>query len=218
MILALAAEKGGVGKTTLAVNLVVWRARQGRKVLLIDADKKQASASSWVALRMHAELAPGVTCALLEGEMVASQVKMFAPLYDDIVIDGRGANDPGLHGALVVAHRCLTPAKPGQFDLNSLGNMAELVGLAKAMNPTLDAVVVLNQALTNDGDSDATAAQEAITETVPNYRLLKGVIHSRKAFSNCARMGMAVMEMQPPDPRAVAELDSLAKQVWRKMP
>ena len=183
-------------------------------MLLIDADKKQASASSWVALRMHAEQEPGVTCALLEGEMVASQVKMFAPLYDDIVIDGRGANDPGLHGALVVAHRCLTPAKPGQFDLNSLGNMAELVGLARSMNPGLDALVVLNQALTNDSDSDALQAQEAITQTVPNYRLLPGVVHSRKAFSNCARLGLAVMEMNPLDARAVSELDTLAQEAW----
>lgn len=214
MILALAAEKGGVGKTTLAVNLVVWRARQGRRVLLIDADKKQASASSWVALRMHAEAEPGITCAVLDGEHVASQVRMFAPMYDDIVIDGRGANDPGLHGALVVAHRCVTPAKPGQFDLNSLGNMAELVGLARGMNPELDALVVLNQALTNDNDSDAGQAQEAIQETVPNYRLLPGVIHSRKAFSNCARLGLAVMEMVPPDAKAVAEIDALAQEAW----
>lgn len=215
MILALAAEKGGVGKTTLAVNLAVWRARQGRRVLLIDADKKQASASSWVALRMAAEIEPGITCAGLDGDMVASQVRMFAPLYDDIVIDGRGANDPGLHGALVVAHLCVTPAKPGQFDLNSLGNMAELVGLARQMNPRLDAVVVLNQALTNDGDADASGAQEAILASVPNYRLLDVVIHSRKAFSNCARTGRAVMELEGPDSKSVLELDALAKEVWK---
>lgn len=215
MILALAAEKGGVGKTTLAINLAVWRAKQGRRVLLIDADKKQASASSWVALRMAAELEPGITCAALDGDMVASQVRMFAPLYDDIVIDGRGANDPGLHGALVVAQRCVTPAKPGQFDLNSLGNMAELVGLARAMNPGLDAVVVLNQALTNDGDADALGAQEAISASVPNYRLLPVVIHSRKAFSNCARTGAAVMELDVQDPKAIAELDALAQEAWK---
>jgi chromosome partitioning protein len=215
MILALAAEKGGVGKTTLAVNLAVWRAKQGRRVLLIDADKKQASASSWVALRMQAEIEPGITCAGLDGDMVASQVRMFAPLYDDIVIDGRGANDPGLHGSLVVAHRCITPAKPGQFDLNSLGNMAELVGLARQMNPSLDAVVVLNQALTNDGDADASGAQEAILASVPNYRLLKVVIHSRKAFSNCARTGRAVMELEGPDSKSVLELDALAQEVWK---
>ena len=147
--------------------------------------------------------------------MVASQVRMFAPLYDDIVIDGRGANDPGLHGALVVADRCITPAKPGQFDLNSLGNMAELVGLARQMNPRLDAVVVLNQALTNDGDADAMGAQEAILASVPNYRLLDVVIHSRKAFSNCARTGRAVMELDGPDSKSVSELDALAQEVWK---
>ena len=71
MIVSLAAEKGGVGKTPLAVNLAVWRARQGRKVLLVDADRKQASASAWATLRSSQGLEPGITCTMLDGEAVA---------------------------------------------------------------------------------------------------------------------------------------------------
>lgn len=214
MILSLAAEKGGVGKTTLAVNLAVWRARQGRRVLLIDADKKQASASAWVTLRMNAGLEPGVTCTMLEGEMVATQVKAMAPLFDDVVIDGRGANDKGLLGSLVVADRCLTPVWPGQYDLSSMNNMLELVAYAKTVNPRLTPLAVISRALTNDMDSDAHKAQEAIKTDAPAYTLLPVIIHGRKAWNNCGETGTAVMEHSPASKAAVDELDQLAEAVW----
>jgi chromosome partitioning protein len=214
MILAIAAEKGGAGKTTMAVNLAVWRALQGRRVLLIDADPAQASASAWMAVRMQSDVEPPIVCAMLEGKLVSSQVRAMAPLYDDVVIDGRGANDRGLLGALTVAHRCLTPCRPGQFDLLSMGNMAELVSIAREQNSNLDALAVINQALTNDGDSDAREAQGVLAESVPGYRLLPTVVHLRKAFGRCGAAGLGVMEMAPQDARAVAEMDAVAREVW----
>ena len=50
MIVLVGGEKGGVGKTTLAVNLAAMRARAGHDVLLVDADK-QASANLWASIR-----------------------------------------------------------------------------------------------------------------------------------------------------------------------
>ena len=63
-----------------------------------------------------------------------------APLFDDVVIDGRGANDKGLIGSLVVADVCLTPVWPGQFDLSSLANMQSfaLQALEEAVLKRLD--------------------------------------------------------------------------------
>ena len=56
MIIAFLNQKGGVGKTTLSINVAADLANRGHKVLLIDADK-QGSTSTWASLR---EDAPGI--------------------------------------------------------------------------------------------------------------------------------------------------------------
>ena len=53
MIISFLNQKGGVGKTTLSVNVAACLARQGHRVLLIDADK-QGSATTWASLRQDA--------------------------------------------------------------------------------------------------------------------------------------------------------------------
>ena len=62
MIVLVGGEKGGVGKTTLAVNLAAMRARAGHDVLLVDADK-QASANLWANIRdQERSIHPSAVC------------------------------------------------------------------------------------------------------------------------------------------------------------
>lgn len=214
MILGLVAQKGGVGKTTLAINLAVWRAKQGRNVLLVDGNKDQASAALWATLRQGARKEPGILCTMVEGIELAARVQVLAPHFDDIVIDSAGAADKGLVGTLRVANRCLTPVWPGEFDRMNMLNMAELVGRARTTNPELQAVATINRALTNDHDFDARRTQEVLRRDVPDYSLIDGIIHSRKAWNRCAEHGETVLEQYPMDFSAVNELEALARVVW----
>jgi chromosome partitioning protein len=63
MLVLIGGEKGGVGKTTLTLNLATMRARAGKDVLLVDADK-QASANLWAGYSSRSEgRAAGCVCA-----------------------------------------------------------------------------------------------------------------------------------------------------------
>lgn len=215
MIIAIAAEEGGVGKSTLAVNLAVWRARQGRKVLLVDGDRIHASASAWVTRRGSLEQEPLVSGTMLGGDFTASQVKTIAVLFDDVIIDGRSGNDKSLLDSLLVADCCLAPMRLNRFDLLSMVNMGKLVEQAKAVNPGLKALAVISQAPTTGRGADAQEVRELIQKAVPGYRLLDQVIHTREAWNQSINMGLGVMELTSDESaEASEELEAVATEIW----
>ena len=116
MILAVGNVKGGVGKTTLAINLAILWAQQRRDVLLIDGDE-QATAMAFTELRTGARGEPGYTAVALHGASIRTQVRQLASKYDDIIIDVGGRDSGSLRAALTVAHLVLIPVQPRSFDL-----------------------------------------------------------------------------------------------------
>jgi hypothetical protein len=105
MILTVGNVKGGVGKTTLAVNIAISRALAGRDVLLVDGDE-QGTAVAFTDLRAGALGAPGYTAVILQGAALRTQVRQLAAKYDDIVIDvgGRDTGSLRVHGFVVRQH------------------------------------------------------------------------------------------------------------------
>lgn len=73
-IILIGGEKGGTGKTTLAVNLAALRALQGRDVLLIDTDV-QASTSYWAQSRDEAQTRPRIACIQKFGKGLPTEVR-----------------------------------------------------------------------------------------------------------------------------------------------
>ena len=102
MIVLVGGEKGGVGKTTLAVNLAAMRARAGHDVLLVDADK-QASANLWASIRDQEKVDPPVRCVQKRGKGLATDVRDLATRYEDIVIDAGGQDSVELRAAMTIA-------------------------------------------------------------------------------------------------------------------
>ena len=103
MILAVGNTKGGVGKTTLAVNLAVALALAGRDLLLVDGDE-QGTALTFTQLRAERLGEAGYTAVALTGAALRSQVRQLASKYDDIIIDVGGRDTGSLRAALTA--RC----------------------------------------------------------------------------------------------------------------
>jgi chromosome partitioning protein len=207
MILLVGGEKGGTGKTTLSTNLAALRAAAGRSVLLVDTDK-QGSSGAWAGLRVEAEGdLPAVPCVQLFGKTVAHQLRDLAPRYDDLIVDAGGRDSVELRSAMVAADRLLVPIQASQFDVWTLEQMDALVEQAGALNPGLEARLVINRASPHPRVREADEARELLAD-FPNLAFGGVVIRDRIAYRRAAGEGLAVAEMPEPDPKAVAEIEA----------
>src|SRR3546814_10283293 len=177
MILAVGNTKGGVGKTTLAVNLAVARALAGRDLLLVDGDE-QGTALTFTELRADRLGQAGYTAVALTGAALRSQVRQLAAKYDYIIIDVGGRDTGSLRAALTVADTLLVPVQPRSFDVWALDQVAALVAEARESNEGLRAVAVLHGA---DAHGDANAAPFAMNSPIEGIEALPHTIVPRTA-------------------------------------
>jgi chromosome partitioning protein len=212
MIVLIGGEKGGTGKTTLAVNLAALRAGRGRDVLLIDTDI-QASASYWAQIRDEAAVTPRVACIQKFGKGLQAEVRDLATRYQDLIIDAGGRDSVELRSALVVAERAFVPIQPSQFDIWTLGRMDDLVKTAQGFNPDLRATVVISRASTNPSVSEVAEARSLLADFA-HLHLTPAVIRDRIAYRKAARDGLSVAEQKPTDSKAGEEMQALFQEVF----
>jgi chromosome partitioning protein len=178
MILAVGNIKGGVRKTTLAINLAIARANAGKDVLLVDGDE-QHTAVMFTERRTDQLGTPGYTAVSLQGAGLRTQVRQLAPKYDDIIIDVGGRDTGSLRAALTVVQTLLIPVQPRSFDIWAVDHMAELVRETREINTDLRALAVLNAA---DAQGKDNADAGAALKEVEGITLLPVIIGRRKAF------------------------------------
>ncbi|WP_241911709.1 AAA family ATPase [Telmatospirillum siberiense] len=208
----MAQTKGGVGKTTLAVNLAIERViRRHRDVLLVDADE-QGTATDFASLRGERLGGTGFTLVqLTKGTSVRTQIPTLREKFDDVVIDAGGRDSGALRAALTLADIAVIPFQPRSFDVWTLDKVASLVADAKLVNPGLRALAVLNCA--DPKGQDNAAAAEALADN-PEIAYLDCPIGRRKAFPNNAAIGLSVFEAGQPDAKACQELERLADHLF----
>lgn len=207
MILVVGHTKGGVGKTTVAVNIAIAFAMSGRSVHLVDADS-QGTAAMAAAVREDAGLAPPLPCsACPDGSALRAHVEGLAGGFDDVVIDAGGRDSAALRASLLLADVLLAPFQPRSFDVWALQDVAALVADAEQRRPGLRAFAFLNGADAAGGQDNEDAA--ASVSEAPPLSLLDASLSRRKAFSNAAGSGRCVHELRPKDPKANAELAAL---------
>lgn len=208
MIITVGNTKGGVGKTTLAVNLAIARALAGREVWLIDGDR-QGTAQTAISIRADAGHTPGIACATYpDGPTLRTQVQQQVSKFDDIIIDAGGRDSTALRAALVLSDVLLVPFQPRSYDVWALNDIAALVDEARSVRDGLRAVAILNCADPGESSTDNAEAAAAVAE-IPQFEYLDTPIRRRKAFANAAGQGLSVLELKPADKKASDELKEL---------
>lgn len=210
MIVVVGGIKGGSGKTTVATNLAIMRAAEGRDVLLIDADD-QETAADFTQLRSEKLGNAGYTSIKLAGPAVRTQTARLAEKYDDIIIDTGGRDTTSQRAGLAIADRLLVPFVPRSFDVWTLERVSSLVDEMRTANPKLEAHTFLNRADSRGQDNDEAA--EVLKDT-PSLRFSNLSIGTRKAFGNAAAAGLAVTELKPQDVKATDEMIALYRYVF----
>jgi chromosome partitioning protein len=197
--------KGGVGKSTNAVQAALAFARDGKRVWLVDGDR-QGTSQTAITVRAEANLSPMIAAsAYPEGATLRTQVMQQRDNYDYIIIDAGGRDSTALRAALVVSDAVLIPFLPRTFDVWAFDDIAKLLDEARAVND-IRAIAFLNMADPQGTDNEDAAA--ALLE-FPGIELAPFRLNRRKAYAHSSGAGRHVSEAKPKDPRAVEEFGAL---------
>jgi chromosome partitioning protein len=193
---AIASQKGGSGKTTLALHLATCAAYEGRQACVIDTDP-QATAAAWGDWR--GDFQPEViTCPPVR--LAATIQKAQRAGCETVVIDTPPHGDAATREAVKVADLVLIPTRPRAFDLHAVQATADLVGHAGK-----PAFVVLNGLPPRATRlvAEATAFVEGL-----GLRVCPVSFGDRAAFHRASAAGAVAMENEP-DGKAASEVREL---------
>ena len=201
---AIISQKGGAGKTTLAIHLAVAAVEHGLRAAVFDLDP-QASATSWADRRQRPT--PAVVAA--QPPRLSNLLDQAAAQAADLVlIDSAPNADAASLAAARAADMILVPCRPAAFDLNAIGTTLNLASLAGK-----PAWVLLNAVPPHGklGEEAAVALQQGGVQVAPL------ALHHLVAFSHAVNDGRAAQEYDPKS-RAAAEVTSLFAWLAERLP
>ena len=215
MIVVVAAEKGGTGKSTLAVHLAGWSVRAGKDSIIVDADR-QGTASIWTEARADlGRQAPSVVQQF--GRGLRRNVRDLSRRYDEVVVDMGSGDAHGIEALMRVADLILVPVQPNGWDVWTVELLDDIAADALEVNEKLQIKVVLNRASTHGASLDVPAAQDVLRqfECVEDSGL---VVRERAAIRRATPHGLLVDEYSSPDENAERELGEVYRLVYGTQP
>lgn len=197
MRIAFLNQKGGVGKTTLAINVAGALSKRGFKVLLVDADPQQ-SALDWSGVR--GEPSPFAIVAMAK-PIIHKELPAVEKGFDHVIIDSPPSVHTLTRSIIGAADVVIVPVQPSPYDVWAAETLLALIDEAAAIvNPDLKTAFVINRKISN------TAIGRDVSSSLQGYgkTVLSSEICQRVGFAESAAQGKTVVEI---DPKSAASLE-----------
>jgi len=207
VIIAIANQKGGAGKTTVAISLATEWHRRGYGVLLVDGDP-QGSAQTWAAVAADSEEDVPTVVGMDDGRTITRQVPKMAKDYDIVVIDTPPRIGSIQRAAFIVSDLAIVPASAGGLEAWALAETLDVVSEAQAIRTDLIVKMILNRM--NQSRLSAAARDSLAEETgLPVFEASFG---QRVAFAEALTAGSGPT-LYDPNSVAASEVYALADEI-----
>jgi chromosome partitioning protein len=185
LIISFLNQKGGVGKSTLSINVAACLTLLGEKVLLIDADK-QGTASTWASLRPDSSF----QVVSMARENMARDALKLASGFDFTIIDGPPQAETISRSCIVASDLVVVPIEPGGASRWSSDLTIRQLKEAQELKPTLKCGYVVSRKIGGTvlgRDTRAMAADGGIP-------IFATEIEQRIAYAEAMTMGKTIFE------------------------
>lgn len=211
-------EKGGVGKSLLAINIAAAIQETGNSVVLVDTDST-ATTSGWASIRQHRKLQPQMTVVAAPDHPVPVLLGL-ASQYDNLVIDV-GARDYGKLATLAkIADFWLAPTQVSQGDMDSTLKLYDAMRGYGRHHPSgkVPFAVVLNRTPIAWNSAEEAEAREYMTAIAPSLIICEQTLRERRSWRDVGKSGHTLLELPRRDSaKAIDEFTALFAEIIQLM-
>ena len=215
MIISVVNEKGGSGKTTIAVNLAFKFAEQGLDLMLIDADP-QRSVETMLNNRVNSGLELPFASMSKIGDTLAKESVNLTSKYSCVVVDTGGLDSKEMRLALTVSDIVLIPTIiTSSYDQAVLNKMLALINEVSILNPKLKALIINNRASPNpmlQGKIGKYVDFLKELDFPENIKIANTTLYEREIYKSVVFDGKSVTELEN-DNKAKDEINALYDEI-----
>ena len=203
MIISFVNQKGGVGKTTTAINLAIGLKKKNYNLVFVDADP-QGSAVQWHAIEGNKSF------EILHhpSPIHATDIRQLSMNYDYVIIDAPPAIGDISKAILAVTDLAIIPLSPSALDVWSCWGTLKMVDEIRPLNSDIEVKLLINRKIpgTKIG-RDSREAMKQFQMDVFNTELCQ-----RVAFIDAMTSGVSVMQYAPHS-KAAREIERLCEEI-----
>ncbi len=203
MIISFVNQKGGVGKTTTAINLAASLARKNNRLVFVDADP-QGSAMKWHATESNQafEIMPQPS------PLSMVDIETLDDAYDYVVIDTPPAIGEITKNILAASDIVVVPVSPSSLDLWSCQGTLGMIEEMRSLNPDLKVHFLVNRKI--PGTRVGRQFREALKEF--EIEIMETELCQRVAYVDAMQYGVSVMQYAPAS-KAADEIEQLCREI-----